>query len=72
MLFGQNEDCIPGESTSGALRNCPKEAGGRPVYISDFCEGGVHAIKHTFFQKVSAGLIKLLLVMKNSQHHEGF
>ena len=39
-------------------------------YIYDFGEGGIHSIKHIFFQKVSAGLIKLLLVMRNS-HHEG-
>ena len=36
-----------------ALRNFSKEVGGRSVYICDFGEGGVHAIKHIFSQKVA-------------------
>ena len=27
---------------------------------------------HVFFLKVSSALMKLLLVMRNSHHHEGF
>ena len=33
-----------------ALRNCSKEVG-EDHYICNFGEGGVHAIKHTFFVK---------------------
>ena len=41
--------------------------------MCDFGTGRVHAkIKHIFFQNVSAGPMKLLLVMRNSHHHEGF
>ena len=38
--------------------------------MCDFGEGGMHAIKHVFSQ-VSTGLVKLLLVTRNSRHHEG-
>ena len=37
-----------------------------------FAEGGIHAIKHIFFQNVSTSLMKLLPVKRNSHHHEGF
>jgi len=40
-------------------------------YRHDFGEGGIHAIKHIFFQKVSTSL-ESSLVMRNSHHHEGF
>ena len=36
-----------------ALRNCSEERG-KGQSICDFGEGGVHAIKHTFLQKVTA------------------
>ena len=29
-------------------------------------------MKHTFFQKLTSSLVKLLLVMRNSRHHELF
>ena len=47
-------------ATQIALRNCPKEAGreGEGEYICGFGEGGIHAIKHIFFQKVSTSLVK--------------
>ena len=32
-----------------ALRNCSKEVEGRSVYICDFSERGIHAIKHIIF-----------------------
>ena len=53
-------------ATQIALRNCPKEAGreGEGEYICGFGEGGIHAIKHIFFQKVSISLVK-----RNSHHH---
>ena len=40
--------------------------------VCDFGEGGVHGVKHIFLWKVSPGLMKLLLVMRNSRHREGF
>ena len=36
-----------------SLRNCSEEVGGRSVYIYDLAKG-VHAIKHSFWQKVAA------------------
>ena len=35
------------------LRNSSKEARGKIQYICDFGEGGMHATKHIFFQKLS-------------------
>ena len=56
-----------------ALRNCSKEAEmGKGQYTCDFGEGGIRAVKHICFQKVSASLVKLVLVTRNSHHHEGF
>ena len=55
-----------------ALRNFFKEAGRKVQHVCDFCEGGICAIKHIFFQKVSPSLVKLLLIMRNSHHHEEF
>ena len=37
-----------------ALRSCSEEVAGEGQYICDFGEGRVHAIKHTFLQKVAA------------------
>ena len=39
-------------------------------YICDFGEGEIRAIKHIFFQKVPANLVKLLLVTRNSCYNE--
>ena len=52
FYLGQNE---PRDSIS-ALRNCSREAVGEVhIYICDFDEGGIHAVKHIFFlQNVSA------------------
>ena len=55
-----------------ALRNCSKEAVRKRHYVCDSHEGGVHTVKHIFFQKVPASLMKILLLMKNSCQHEGF
>lgn len=52
----QNEDYSP----EIALRNCPKEFGGEVCINVIFGEGGVYAIKHTCFQKVSASLMKVM------------
>ena len=40
-----------------AWRSCSKEAGGKASYIYNFGEGGIHAVKHIFFQKVSTSLV---------------
>ena len=55
-----------------ALRNCSKDAEWRGQCICDFGKGGLRAIRHIFFQKVSASLLKLLLVTRNSCQHEQF
>lgn len=42
-----------------ALGKCFKAAAGKvSIYIYDFGEGGIHAIEHIFFQKVSASSMK--------------
>ena len=45
-----------------AVRNCPKEAGGKGQYICDFGEGRIHAMKAIFFQKFSTSLMNPSLV----------
>ena len=52
-----------------ALRNSSKEARGKIQYICDFGEGGMHATKHIFFQKLSTS--EALLVKRNNRHHKG-
>ena len=60
FYLGQNEDCSPGDSTSDSsekqLRALKQWAGHSR---RDFGEGRAHMIKHIFFQKVSASLVKL-------------
>ena len=72
MYLGQNEDCSLGDSRSDSLETARERQWGRSVYIRDFSEGGVHAIKRIFVQKVSTSFVELLQVMRNSRHHEGF
>ena len=55
----------------GQQQYCIKEEKGRPEHMI-FGEGGIHALKHLFFQKVSTSLLKPLPVTRNSHHHEGF
>ena len=55
-----------------ALRNCSKDAEWGCQCICDFGKGGLHAIRHIFFQKISASLLKLLRVTRNSCHYERF
>ena len=56
-------------ATQIALRNYYKEEGD----ICDFGEGEIFAIKHIFFShNISSSIVKLLLVMRNSHHPEGF
>lgn len=70
FYFGQYEDCSP--ALQIALRNCSKEAGEKDsIYV--ILVMGVLAIKLIFFcRKVSADLMKLQIVTRNSWHHEGF
>ena len=55
-----------------ALRNCSKDICGRRTVICVILVKGEYVQSSTFFQKVSIGLMKLLLVIRNSCHHEGF
>jgi len=70
--LGENEDYSLGDSISDGPEKLLQEAGREGQCACDFGEEGVHAIKHIFFQKVSAGLMRLLLVIRNGHHHEGF
>ena len=54
----QNEDCSPGDSPSDSSERLLLSGRGGQ-YMYDCGEGGVHAMKHIFFQKVSTGLLKL-------------
>ena len=59
FYLGQNEDCSPGDSTSNSSERLLQRGRGERQYICDFGKGGIHAIRHRFFQKVSAHLVKL-------------
>ena len=59
FYLGQNEDYSPGDSTSESSEELLQRGSGEGRYICDFGEERVHVIKHIFFQKVSAGLMKL-------------
>ena len=56
FIWGQNENCSPGESTSKKLL---QRCRGKGQDTCDFEEGRVYAIKHTFSQKVASSLVKL-------------
>ena len=70
FYLGQKWGLQPGDSTSAPQRW--GQGRGEGQYICDSGKERLHGIKHIFFQKVSAGLVKLLLVTNNSRHHEGF
>ena len=53
--MSQNEDYSPGDSTLDSSEKLLQRGRGEAEYLCDFGEGGVHAIKHRFLQKVSAG-----------------
>ena len=55
-----------------ASRIAPKRQEEKGSIYMIFAEGGIHVIKHIFSQNVSTSLMKLLLVKRNSHHHEGF
>ena len=70
--MGQNEDGSPEDSTSDSSENLLQRGREERQCTRDFGEGRVHATKHKFSQKVSFGLIKLLLITRKSHPHEGF
>ena len=73
FYFGQNEDCSLGDCTSESSEKLLQRDRWRKVSIyMILVKGEIHAVKHMFFQKVPASLMKLLLVTRNSGHHEGF
>lgn len=69
FYLGQNRRAAWETAPERALRDCSQRQVGRSIHPG---EGRVHAIKHMFLKDVSAGLVKLLLVTRNSRHHEGF
>ena len=73
FIWGRMRTAAQETAPQIALINCSKEVVGGMVSIyMIFGEGGIHAIKHIFFQKVSTSLMKPLLVTGNSDYHEGF
>ena len=52
----ENEDCSPRDSNSESSENVLKRGREESQYLCDFGEGGIHVIKHRFFQMVSASL----------------
>ena len=54
FYLGQSEDCGPGNSTSDSSEKLLQKGRGECLYICDFGKGGIHAIKHIFFQKLYA------------------
>lgn len=54
FYLGENEDCSPRDCNSESSENLLKRGREESQYLYDFGEGGVRAIKHVFFQKVSA------------------
>ena len=55
-----------------ALRNCSRVIREEVSIYVILVKGKIHVIKHIFFQKFSAGLLKLLKSQGNSHHYEEF
>jgi len=55
-----------------ALRNCSKEAGGTVNIYVILVKGEYMQTSTRLSQKAPTRLVKSLLVMKSSHHHEGF
>ena len=74
FYLGQKEDCSPGDSTSKALRNCSKEIAGKDSIYVILVKGEYMRPRISFFVESFSwkDLMKLLLVMRNNRHHEGF
>ena len=58
FYLGQNEDYSPGDGVS-APRTCSEEVGKVSVFMILVAEGGERAVRHTFWQKVAARLLKV-------------
>ena len=56
--LGQNEDCSLGESTSESSETLCQRGSGAGQCMCDFSDGGIRAVEHIFFQKVSASQVK--------------
>ena len=70
--MGQNEDYSLGNSTSDSSERLLQRGRGK-VSINVILVKGEYVQSSTFFpQKVSASLVKLLLVPRSGCHHEGF
>ena len=65
FYLGQNEDCSPEYCTSDSSEKLLPREGGGGQCIHDLGEGGVHTVKHMFFQKASASLVK-----RSASHEE--
>ena len=59
FYLGQNEDCIPEESTSDSSERLLKRGRGKGQYVCDFGEGGIQTMEYIFFQKVSTSFMKI-------------
>ena len=66
FYLGQNEDCSPEDSASDSSEKLLQRGRREGQCICDFGEGTVHVVKHTFFCR------RLLLVIKNSRHQDGY
>ena len=74
IIGGHNQDCSPGDSTPESSEKLLQRWGvGVEFSVSViFGEVGIHATRHIFFQEISAGFVKPLLVMRISCCHERF
>ena len=59
FYLGQNEDCSLGDSTSDSSEALRQRGSGEGQETRDFSDGGMHAVEHLFFQRISASQVKL-------------
>ena len=67
-----NEDYSPGNSTLGSSEKLLLRSRGKVSIYEILVKREYMQSSTYFFQKISARLMKLLLVTRNSHHHEGF
>ena len=78
LYLGQNEGGSLGDSTSDSSKKPLQRGGGgggggeRSVYEWFWWRGNTYSQAHIFSQKFSPSLVMLLLVRRNTRHHEGF
>ena len=58
VSLGQNEGCSPGDGTSDSSERLLQRGEGKRSIYMIFGEGGIHAVKHIYFLKVSTSLVK--------------